>query len=194
MNHPKKRIAIFISGRGSNMKAIAEQVQHGILKNCCEIVLVFSNKKDAKGLQTASEMGIETAFIASKGKKRQTFDQKVIDFVEPLHLDYIILAGYMRILSPLFTRHFAKKIINIHPADTRLHQGLHAYEWAFETKRKETCITVHFVNEGVDTGEIIAQQTVDLNGVQSLEEVEMRGLKTEHWFYSEVLRDLFLEG
>ena len=194
MNHSKKRIAIFISGRGSNMKAIAEQVQDGILKSCCEIVLVFSNKKDAKGLLTASEMGIKTAFIVSKGKKRQTFDQQVIDFIEPLDVDYIVLAGYMRILSPLFTRHFANKIINIHPADTRLHQGLHAYEWPFETKRKQTSITVHFVNEGVDTGEIIAQQTVDLSGVQSLEEVEMRGLKTEHWFYSEVLRDLFLKG
>ncbi|MGB1206043.1 MAG: phosphoribosylglycinamide formyltransferase [Chitinophagales bacterium] len=191
MTHSKKRIAIFISGRGSNMKAIAEQAQNGILKNCCEIVLVFSNKAAAKGLQTASEMGIKTAFIGSKGKKRQTFDQQVIDFVETFNLDYIVLAGYMRILSPLFTRYFAKKIINIHPADTRLHQGLHAYEWAFDTKRKQTCITVHFVNEGVDTGEIIAQQTVDLNDVQSLEEVEIRGLKTEHWFYSEVLRDLF---
>jgi len=194
MNYSKKRIAIFISGRGSNMKAIAEQVQNGILQDCCEIVLVFANKAEAKGLETANEMGIKTAFIGSKGKKRQTFDQQVIDFVEPLDLDYIVLAGYMRILSPLFTRHFANKVINIHPADTRLHQGLHAYEWAFETKRAATCITVHFVNEGVDTGEIIAQQSVDLKGVQSLEEVEMRGLKTEHGFYSEVLKDLFLEG
>ena len=187
----KKRIAILISGRGSNMNAIIKNTQEGILKELCEIVLVFSNKPDSKGLTTAKEAGIETQSLVSKGKKRAAFDEDVVQLLAPYQLDYIVLAGYMRILSPFFIEAYKNKIINIHPADTHLHKGLHAYEWAFEQKMEETCITVHFVDEGVDTGNILEQKTVDLRGVEKLEEVETRGLKVEHQFYSEVLAKVF---
>ncbi len=97
----------------------------------------------------------------------------------------------MRILSDNFVKTFENKIINIHPADTNLHQGLHAYRWAFDNKMKETKITVHFVNDCVDTGKIIAQKTVDLKGAKTLQEVEKRGLAVEHQFYSETLNTIF---
>jgi phosphoribosylglycinamide formyltransferase-1 len=100
----------------------------------------------------------------------------------------------MRILSSEFIRNFPQKIINIHPADTRLHQGLHAYEWAFQNQMSETKVTVHYVNEGVDTGQIIAQTTVDLSGAQTLDEVEQRGLAIEHQFYAQTLKELFLKN
>ena len=187
----KKRIAIFISGRGSNMEAIVNNVQTGILRDCCEIVLIFANTKEARGLEIARNYGLKTASIESKGQKRADFDHEVVEFLEPFHLDYIVLAGYMRVLSPVFIERYRNKIINIHPADTSLYQGIHGYEWAFENKLETTQITVHFVDEGIDTGTVLAQQEVDLRGANSLEEVEKRGLKVEHAFYSEVLRGVF---
>ena len=173
------------------MEAIINNVQDGILKDCCEVALVFANTKEARGLQVAENYGIKAVSIESKGKKREAFDREVVEFLEPFNLDYIVLAGYMRILSPVFIEHYRNKVINIHPADTIAYQGIHGYEWAFENKLDTTKITVHFVDEGVDTGTILAQQEVELRGAESLEETEQRGLKVEHTFYSEVLRDLF---
>jgi phosphoribosylglycinamide formyltransferase-1 len=98
----------------------------------------------------------------------------------------------MRVLSPSFVQAYQGRIINVHPADTQLHQGLHAYEWAFEQQLAQTKITVHDVDEGMDTGGVIGQAEVDLRGVQSLEEVEKRGLSVEHKFYSQVIRELIL--
>lgn len=173
------------------MEAVIREVKSGVLKGIAEVTLVFSNNPDAAGLETAKKEGIETACINSKGKKRQEFDSEVIEMLSKYEFDYIVLAGYMRILSETFVKTFRKRIINIHPADTKKHQGLHAYDWAYENKLKETKITVHYVDVVVDTGEIIAQATVDLAGVKSLEEVEKRGLAVEHRFYSETLKNLF---
>ncbi len=184
------KIIIFISGRGSNMEAILKECKNGILKGIAKPVLIFSDKKDAKGLLTAKKYGIKTATFSAKGKKKQEFDTELINLLSEYDFDYIILAGYMRILSDVFVKKYSGKIINIHPADTNLHQGLHAYEWAFKNKMQETKITVHYVNEGVDTGKIIAQKTVDLKGATNLEEVEKRGLAIEHKFYSETLKQL----
>lgn len=185
-----KKIAIFISGRGSNMQAILEQCKNGVLKAKAQVVLVFANNPNALGLETAKSYGIPTATIDSKGKKRLAFDQEVIDLLADYEFDYIVLAGYMRVLSKTFVQAFKNKIINIHPADTHLHKGLHAYEWAFKEKLLHTKITVHYVDEGVDTGNIIAQAVVNLDGATSLEEVEKRGLAVEHRFYSEVLAEV----
>lgn len=187
-----KKLAVFISGRGSNMKAIVESCQNGVLKGLAEVKLVFANKESAAGLSYADEQQIEVRSIASKGKKRVDFDAEVVEMLEGYDIDYIILAGYMRVLSPLFVKAYEGKIINIHPADTHKHQGLRAYEWAYENNFESTKITIHYVDEGMDTGSIIAQANVDLKGVRSLEEVESRGLKVEHKIYSETLRDLFL--
>ncbi len=190
----KKRIAIFISGRGSNMEAIARNVQTGLLKDCCEIVLVFSNKPQAKGLEIASGLGLPTASIPSKGKKREEFDAEVARLLEPYRVDYIVLAGFMRILSPVLIRAYPNRIINIHPADTKAFQGVGAYEWAWENRLEKTYITVHYVDEGVDTGPVIAQQEVDLRGADSLQEIERRGLAVEHQLYSKALRKVFIMG
>lgn len=186
----KKKLAIFISGRGSNMKAIIEACETGLLKELAEIVLVFSNRPNAVGLETAAAAGLPVLSLASKGKKRTEFDQEVVELLGNYDLDYIILAGYMRVLSPTFVEAYRGKIINIHPADTTQHQGLKAYEWAFEQGLEETKITVHYVDEGLDTGSIIAQYPVDLRGVQSLEEVEKKGLAVEHASYSKAIKSI----
>ena len=174
------------------MKTIVEQCQNGMLKGIALPVLVFSNKADAGGLQFAKSNAIPTACLESKGLKRAEFDSLVLDILKPFAPDYIVLAGYMRILSPVLVNAFPKKIINIHPADTTQHQGLHGYEWAWENRLPETKVTVHYVDEGLDTGSIIAQGIVDLRTADSLEEVEKRGLTVEHSLYSETLKKLFV--
>lgn len=188
----KKRIAIFISGRGSNMEAILKQVKNGILHDCCEVALVFANAESAPGLEIAEKFGVSTASIPSQGKPREAFDQEVLELLEPYRLDYVVLAGYMRILSPVFVARYRNRIINIHPADTQAYQGIHGYEWAFEQGLAATKITVHLVDEGVDTGKILAQREVDLRGATTLEEVQQRGLQVEHALYSEVLKDMIV--
>ncbi|NQV19638.1 MAG: phosphoribosylglycinamide formyltransferase [Armatimonadetes bacterium] len=189
-----ERILIMISGRGSNMKAIIKNVKDGILKGLCEVMVVFSNKKDAAGLEIAESFGIETKIIGSKGKKRSTYNKLLFDYLDKLNPDYIILAGYMKIVSSDVIQRFRNRIINIHPADTALHQGLHGYEWAFENKMESTKITVHFVDEGLDTGNVIGKRDVDISDCKTLDEVEQRGLKVEHQFYSECLQKIFSEN
>nr|WP_262908797.1 phosphoribosylglycinamide formyltransferase [Hymenobacter translucens] len=184
------RLAILLSGRGSNMVALVKAVQQGVLQGLAEVAVVFSNQPEAPGLAAAASMGCPTAFLPSQGRKRAEFDADVVEILNSYRPDYVVLAGYMRILSPTFIRAFAGRILNIHPADTHLHQGLHAYEWAFENQLPETKITVHLVDEGLDTGTILAQFPVDLRGADTLEEVERRGLAVEHFLYANTLAGL----
>jgi phosphoribosylglycinamide formyltransferase-1 len=187
----RQRVAILLSGRGSNMVALARQARVGVLADCAEIVVVGSDKPDAPGLAKARDLGLSTLALGARGKRRSVFDRELLDGLEPYRPDWIVLAGYMRLLTPQVIRSYPDRIVNIHPADTRRHQGLHGYDWAWENRLDATKITVHLVDEGLDTGLILAQREVDLRGVTSLEDVERRGLAVEHGFYADVLRDLF---
>jgi phosphoribosylglycinamide formyltransferase-1 len=186
----KARLAILLSGRGSNMLALVKAVQSGVLKDLAEVAVVFSNKPDAPGLAAAAALGCPTAALPSQGRKRADFDAEAAALLAHYQPDFVVLAGYMRILSPAFIQPFAGRILNIHPADTHQHQGLHAYEWAFGNHLPETKITVHLVDEGLDTGPILAQRAVDLRGADTLAEVERRGLAVEHELYAKTLADL----
>ena len=190
---PKPRLAILLSGRGSNMVALVEAVRHGVLRGVAEVAVVFSNHPAAPGLAVAAALGCPTASLAAQGQKRAEFDAAVAALLQTYRPDYLLLAGYMRILSPGFVRAFAGRIVNIHPADTHQHQGLHAYEWAFKNRLPETRITVHLVDEGLDTGPILAQATVDLRGADTLAEVERRGLAVEHRFYAETIAGMLCQ-
>ena len=191
---PKKRLAILLSGRGSNMLALAEAVRAGGLREVAEVAVVFSNDPAAPGLASAAALGVATASLASKGRPRESFDQEVVRILQAYQPDYVVLAGYMRILSPAFIQPFAGRILNIHPADTHQHQGLHAYEWAFDNHLAQTKITVHLVDEGLDTGPVLAQRVVNLEGATTLAEVQRRGLVVEHELYAETLRQLLLQN
>ncbi len=184
------RLAILLSGRGSNMLALAQAVRAGALRGLAEIAVVFSNDPAASGLAAAADLDLPTASLLSKGRKREAFDLEVVDILRAYRPDYVVLAGYMRVLSPAFVRAFAGRIINIHPADTHQHQGLHAYEWAYDNHLSETKITVHLVDEGLDTGPILAQRVVNLIGADTLAEVQRRGLSVEHVLYAETLAGL----
>ena len=169
------------------MVALVEAIQQGVLRGLAEVAVVFSNRPDAPGLAAAAALGCATASLPSAGRARAAFDAEAVALLQQYRPDYVVLAGYMRILSPAFVQPFAGRILNIHPADTRQHQGLHAYEWAFENRLPETKITVHLVDEGLDTGPVLAQQEVDLRGANTLEEVERRGLAVEHELYANAL-------
>ena len=188
------RLAILLSGRGSNMLALAEAVRSGVLHGVAEVAVIFSNDPAAYGLEAAATRGLPTASLPSKGRKRESFDLEVVAILKQYQPDYVVLAGYMRVLSPAFVRAFAGHIINIHPADTHQHQGLHAYEWAFDNRLAETKITVHLVDEGLDTGPILAQQVVNLEGADTLAEVQRRGLAVEHQLYADTLAALLTKS
>ncbi len=187
----KRRIAIFISGRGSNMAALAASCASGVLRDLCEIVLVLSDRPDAAGLAIAESLGLPTACIPSQGRGRDPFERDVIALLRPLRIDFIVLAGFRRILSPLLIGAFRNRIINIHPADPAVYRGLDGYRHAFEQRLPTTAVTVHLVDEGVDTGTVLGRCTVDLAGAKTLEEVERRGLDVEHSLYSRVLASHF---
>jgi len=178
---------ILISGRGSNMEALIKNSIHGALGDVCNIVLVIANKAMTGGLQIAAGYDIPVAVIESKGKSRDEFEEAVYELATGRGADLICLAGFERILSSFLISKYAGRIVNIHPADTNEFRGLHGYEWAFKNGKKQTKITIHFVDEGVDTGSIIEQRVVDLTGCESLEDVEKRGLAIEHQLYPEAL-------
>jgi phosphoribosylglycinamide formyltransferase-1 len=185
-----KRIAVLASGRGSNLRAIHAATRSGALEGVAEIVVVGSDKPSAQALVFAGENGIPTITLAREGRSREAWDEELLRLLEPHAPDVVVLAGFMRVLSGTFVAAYRGRIVNIHPADTRAHQGLGGYAFAFERHLDETTITVHLVDEGLDTGAILAQRAVDLRGVTSLHDVEERGLAVEHALYPEALRAL----
>jgi len=171
-----KKLGILLSGRGSNFEAIARNVQAGKLP--AEIAVVISNKPEAGGLALAKEMGLATRIIPSKGKEREAFDREV---------DLVCLAGFMRILSPYFIWEFPRRILNIHPALLPSFPGEDAQRKALQHGVKYTGCTVHFVDEGMDTGPIVCQAVIPVQEDDTAETLAARILKEEHRIYSEAI-------
>ncbi len=191
---PKKRgkIAVFISGRGSNFRAIHDAILAGKIN--AEIVLVFSNKKDAPGLKIAQERKLDTLYLNPKDfPSRQDYEQAIIKEVKKRKVDLICLAGYMKILSPSFCHHFKNSIMNIHPALLPAFPGLHVQKKALEWGVKYSGATVHFVTADVDMGPIILQAVVPVLQDDTEESLSQRILKEEHKIYPEAVR-LYFEG
>lgn len=191
---PRKKgeIAVFISGRGSNFKAIHDAILAGKIN--AEIVLVFSNKKEAPGLKIAQERKLETLFLNPKDyASHQDYEREIIKEVKKRNVDLICLAGYMKILSPSFCREFKNCIMNIHPALLPAFPGLHVQKKALEWGVKYSGVTVHFVTEDVDMGPIVVQAVVPVYQDDTEETLSGRILKEEHKVYPEAVR-LFFEG
>ena len=191
------QLVIFVSGRGSNMEAILKSIKNGELDASVE--LVFSNDPHAKALETAREYGVRTAAISNAGLNRTAHEDKVRELLQTVSFDYIILAGYMRILSPKFLNHFRDprgffRVINIHPSLLPAFPGKSAYEDAFNYGVKVSGITVHLVDEQVDHGAILAQQSFPRLPEDTLETFKARGLAVEHALYPSVLREISSNG
>ncbi|WP_263410286.1 phosphoribosylglycinamide formyltransferase [Terriglobus tenax] len=181
------RIAVLLSGRGSNFLALAEAIRRGLVPGC-EIVLVLSNKADAGGLEAARKLGLEARAIPSKGVPRAEHDQQMIAALLAAKVDLICLAGYMRIISPEFISAFPNQILNIHPSLLPAFPGLDAQGQALEYGAKIAGCTVHFVDEQVDHGAIILQRQVPVLDEDTHDTLAARILVEEHQAYAEALR------
>jgi phosphoribosylglycinamide formyltransferase-1 len=192
MEKKKLSLGVLVSGSGSNLQSIIDNIESGILDASIEIVI--SNNPNAFALERVRKHNIKSIVIDhSDFDTREAFDQKMIDTFTSYSVDLIVMAGFMRILSPLFLRAFPMKIINIHPAILPSFQGLHSQERAFNYGVKFSGCTVHFADEGVDTGPIIIQAVVPVFDDDSAETLQKRILKEEHRIYPQAIQ-LIAEG
>lgn len=176
------RVAVLISGRGSNMAALIEACRRPDFP--AEIVLVISNKPDAKGLETAAAAGIATKVIDFRGKgSRQAFEDAATQALEDAEVDLICLAGFMRILSADFVGHWRDRVINIHPSLLPAFPGLETHERALQAGVRITGCTVHFVRPEMDNGPIIAQVAVPVSNRDTPDTLAARVLRYEHRIY-----------
>jgi len=186
------KLAILISGRGSNMKAIIGAIKKQNIP--IEPVIIISNKPTANGLKTAKKLGVQTEIVESKGFQgsRWEYDQKIIRILEKYEItsknSLICLAGFMRILSPEFIKKFKNQILNIHPSILPAFPGLDAQRQAIEAGVSHSGCTVHFVDEGVDTGPIIVQETVKIKDGDTEETLSKRILVKEHKAYIKAVK------
>jgi phosphoribosylglycinamide formyltransferase-1 len=180
-----RRLGILISGRGSNFLAIADSIEDGKLD--AEIAVVLSNHPDAPGLELARKRGLRTAAMASQGLDREIFDRQVIAELRDARAELVCLAGYMRILSGHFIREFHGRILNIHPSLLPAFPGLDAQYQAVAHGVKVSGCTVHFVDEGLDSGPIVKQAAVPVLDEDTAESLSARILKEEHRIYSEAI-------
>ncbi len=181
-----KRVAILLSGRGSNFLALSDAVERGEVP--ANIVLVISNIESAPGLQHARDRGYKALFIPSKGRDREEFDREVVGELQKERVDVICLAGFMRLLSSYFVSQYPIRIINIHPSLLPAFPGLESQKQALEWGVKATGCTVHFVDEELDHGPIIVQRTVPVLDNDDAETLSHRILEQEHKAYPEALK------
>ena len=188
----KKRIAVLLSGRGSNFEALAESIDAGRIRNA-EIAIVISNKPGAPGLERARVRGILARTIPSKGLEREAYDRQVVAVLQEHQVDLVCLAGYMRLLSPYFVACFPQRILNIHPSLLPSFPGLEAQKQALDYGVKIAGCSVHFVDENLDAGPIILQAAVPVEDGDDEHTLAARILKEEHRIYTQALK-FILEG
>jgi phosphoribosylglycinamide formyltransferase-1 len=190
--------AVLVSGRGSNLKAILEGVKAGSLQ--ANIVCCISNNPDALALQIATEHGVPAHAVVSRGKARTDHEIEVLNCLARYKVDYIVLAGYMRVLTPNFLKSFYDdnlniyKVVNVHPSLLPAFPGASGYEDAFNYGVRLSGVTVHLVDEEVDHGPILAQETFMRYEDDTLETFKQRGLTLEHRLYPQILNEIATQG
>jgi phosphoribosylglycinamide formyltransferase-1 len=186
------RLAVLLSGRGSNFLAIQAAIERGELP--AEIVLVASNIEDAAGLERARELGLAAAAIPHQGIPRREHEQRVVAALRGTKAEWICLAGYMRLLSPELVSSFPRRILNIHPSLLPAFPGLDAQDQALAHGVRVSGCTVHLVDEGLDSGPIVVQRTVPVLDGDTPHSLAARILEQEHQAYPEALRRLLTES
>jgi phosphoribosylglycinamide formyltransferase-1 len=184
-----RRIGVLISGRGTNLQALIDAgAELG-----GEIAVVFSNVATAAGLERARRAGIPTVCRDHRGRPREDFDAEVVAILRAHGVELVCLAGYMRLLSSVFVRAFPQRILNVHPALLPAFPGLDAQRQALEHGVRVSGATVHLVDEGLDSGPIVAQEAVPVLSSDSVETLSARILEAEHRLYPRAVRTL-LDG
>ncbi len=185
-------IGVLVSGRGTNLQAIIEAVKEGKIEG--RISIVISDNRDAFALKRAKQNNIETEYINFKSfKNREDYDTKIMECLSKKNVDLVVLAGYMRIISPYLIKMYKNRIMNIHPALLPSFPGLHAQRQAVEYGVKISGCTVHFVNEGIDSGPVILQKAVEVKDKDTEKSLAERILKEEHQIYPRAIQ-LFCQG
>ena len=185
-------IGVLASGNGTNLQAIIEAIETGQIEG--KICIVISDKSDAYALKRARNYNIDTAYINPKGfKNREEYDKEIVSALNEKEIDLVVLAGYMKILTPYFINAFKNKIMNIHPALLPSFSGLHVQKKALDHGVKVSGCTVHFVDEGLDSGPIIIQRAVEVKEDDTEETLAERILKEEHQIYPRAIQ-LFAQG
>lgn len=188
-----KNIVVLISGSGSNLQAIIDACENGVIDNG-RIAAVISNKSDAYGLERARLAGIATAHLAAKDyADRDSFDRALADLIDGYQPDLVVLAGYMRILSGDFVRHYHGRMLNIHPSLLPKYTGLHTHQRALDAGDQEHGTSVHFVTEELDGGPVILQAKVPIFSDDTADDVMARVQQQEHRIYPLVCQ-WFLQG
>jgi len=191
------RLVVLISGNGSNLQAILDACQSGELP--ASVVCVISNKADAYGLIRAKSAGIEAIHFAKQGNEsRNEYDARLAELVIAKQPDYVVLAGWMRILSSSFLSSFPNRVINLHPALPGTFPGTHSIERAFEAYQRgeiqHTGVMIHLVpDEGVDNGPVLATEIVPINKDDMLETLETRVHQTEHYILVQTIKNLLAD-
>jgi phosphoribosylglycinamide formyltransferase 1 len=179
-------LGILLSGRGSNFVAIADSIDAGRITDA-RIAVVISNKADVPGITTAQRRGFDALVIPSKGKPREEHDREMVAALKQHKVDFVCLAGYMRLLSSWFVQQFPRRILNIHPSLLPAFPGLEAQEQAFAYGVKVSGCTVHFVDEELDHGAIVVQKTVAVLEGDDERSLARRILEQEHIAYTEAI-------
>lgn len=183
----KVRAAVFASGTGSNFEAIMDQ--HDNLN--CEIALLVCDQPNATVLEKAERLGVPTfIFEPKKYESKEAYEQEIIDQLQAVNITWIFLAGYMRIVGKTLLQAFEGKTINIHPSLLPAFPGVDAIGQAFDAGVKETGVTVHYIDEGIDTGPIIAQESLEVLPEDTKESLQKRIQEIEHKLYPTVIRQL----
>lgn len=192
INKEENKIGILISGRGSNMESIIKSCQSNYIPAI--VAIVISDNPNALGIKIAKSYDVPTEIVERKSfQSKEEFEKKIISLLNEKEVKLVCLAGFMRILSPLFVRTFSGRIINIHPALLPSFPGLHAQKQALDYGVKISGATVHFVDEGVDTGPIIIQEAVEVLDNDTEESLSQRILQKEHQIYPKAIK-LFFEN
>jgi phosphoribosylglycinamide formyltransferase-1 len=186
-----KRVGVLISGRGSNLQALIDAQRAGGLGG--QIAVVISNVSAAPGLERARTAGIAAAVLDHRGRSREDHEHEVLEVLRRHEVDLVCLAGYMRLLSPVFIRAFPGRILNIHPSLLPAFPGLEAQRQALEYGVKVSGATVHIVNEGLDAGPIVVQEAVPVMEDDTAAELAARTLQAEHRIYPRAVR-ILLDG
>lgn len=185
-----KKIAVFASGSGTNFQAIADSIKYGFLQ--AELVLLVCDKPGAKVIARAENAGVETFVFSPKEYPGKVFFEKdIVQILKEKDVDFIVLAGYMRLIGETLLSAYRHKIVNIHPSLLPNFPGKDAIGQAFQAGVKQTGVTIHYVDEGMDTGPIIAQKELVIEDNDTLESVEKKIHQIEHEFYPQILQSLF---
>lgn len=186
------RVAIFASGNGTNFEVLTNHFQKGDIPG--KLALLFCNHPGAPVMERAKRLGVpaESFTVKSCGGKEE-YEKQVLKLLQKYQIDFIILAGYLRVVGPTILDHYDHRIVNLHPAWLPEYPGLHSIERAFNDHKKQTGVTVHYIDSGLDSGPIIAQRHVPILADDTVDTLEARVHETEHQLYPEAVKQVLTE-